>query len=823
MPINDHQCLTMQSSRLIVSPTAQGTNRLLWGDWHKGELGILVRSLDLYDKPDKLRKRVELDPWFLGGNATALLPASFVHASMRAPNCLFDLPHGQVVAALLVGSHYDKNTVYSVEHVVESPVCYPLDAGSNRRMGMLQQDHGRGCRIDGIAASKGMCMNGTCLFEPKTNCACQYEQVPPAQFGAFFSKWLQVVPRVKKQGELTGRTDLYSCWFDNSLDNMRNMITASNSYWFAQTGWSIKTDRDYRGWTECPVTSNIKTDMNVIDAIVVQLPIGITSLCGLEKRDEDNVLYQLNVFHERGYANLPIVLLQQTNGMNQTECNQVWNGKRCRQGYRKEIFSQTYEFNDGSCLAIPSGCNDVYYFPVDNTTKTCIVTSAGCKEFERNSVFHSKVNTGLTQFEQQVMFDSESPFASTLPSSHLPVIVNLLAMTCLYFAFRKGGGTKSTLTVIPKMFLMTLTLILFPMFLMHARIGHVISSESDPGIDIAVAPRQMATNDNAVVIVSESKDVVNIETASKSAGAPSLENVACPATLPDDTRMVLLTVVQAFHGSTALASVLMSSPMIASYCSGKTWQCEGFAQVRNLACPLKTPCLRDKRQLLPKDKNTEKRRDFNLMDLMSFKWNLTRPVLHDKLFPREPGYTELWEHSLARREVSPQMQKAGVRKVTPAYIIMWTPLCVLNVQKRSRTALSGPTVRKFLQMEVWNLQQMKQQHEALRKSSTPVLVVSYADLLFREQYTLDRMNEFLPCAGGSMNADFVPQLGVDVFPENKWKVRGTVHDFSVGLDPTKCCGYDVKESKCSNRTYFELIPELKNELNELDAYFQRYS
>lgn len=74
-----------------------------------------------------------------------------------------------------------------------------------------------------------------------------------------------------------------------------------------------------------------------------------------------------------------------------------------------------------------------------------------------------------------------------------------------------------------------------------------------------------------------------------------------------------------------------------------------------------------------------------------------------------------------------------------------------------------------------------------------------------------------------MNAEFVPQIGVDVFPENKWKVRGTVHDFSAGLDPVKCCGYNARESKCSNRSYFALIPEFENELNELDAYFREYS
>jgi hypothetical protein len=450
--------------------------------------------------------------------------------------------------------------------------------------------------------------------------------------------------------------------------------------------------------------------------------------------------------------------------------------------------------------------------------------------FESNTVYHvsrQENDVAFATFEKEAMLDDGMPLSS-LPGSHLPVLINLLAMSFLYFTLRQRGKSGS-LTIIPKMFFMTLTLVLFPMFLIHARIGHVISSkEKNSSADIV--PRYTAVNENAAAMTSDDKGSFSVgesqvapKTVSRSFAAPLPKNVACPIALPVDTRIMLLTVVQAFHGSTALASVLMSSPEIATYCSGKTWQCEGFAQARKLACPLKTKCLRDERQLLPEERRREERRDFNLMDLLSFNWNLTRPILHDKLFPREPGYTDLWKQSLERSEVSPQMKKVGIRKVLPAYIIMWTPLCVMSIQKRSRTAMLGPNARNFLQTEIWNLQRMKQQHEALLKSGIPVLVISYADLLFREAYTLGRMNEFLPCAGGKMNVDFIPRLGVDVFPENRWKVRGTVHEFSAGLNPTDCCGYDVMESKCQNRTYFELIREFEDELNELDQYFSKYS
>jgi hypothetical protein len=66
-------------------------------------------------------------------------------------------------------------------------------------------------------------------------------------------------------------------------------------------------------------------------------------------------------------------------------------------------------------------------------------------------------------------------------------------------------------------------------------------------------------------------------------------------------------------------------------------------------------------------------------------------------------------------------------------------------------------------------------------------------------------------------------MGIDIFPRNKWKVRSTIHDFSSKLDASECCGYDVKESKCSNRTYFESIPEFEEDLNELNEYFAQHS
>ena len=50
--------------------------------------------------------------------------------------------------------------------------------------------------------------------------------------------------------------------------------------------------------------------------------------------------------------------------------------------------------------------------------------------------------------------------------------------------------------------------------------------------------------------------------------------VACPATLNADTRLWLTLNAHAYHGSTALFQLALSSPAAASICSAGSWQCE---------------------------------------------------------------------------------------------------------------------------------------------------------------------------------------------------------------------------------------------------------
>ena len=100
-------------------------------------------------------------------------------------------------------------------------------------------------------------------------------------------------------------------------------------------------------------------------------------------------------------------------------------------------------------------------------------------------------------------------------------------------------------------------------------------------------------------------------------------------------------------------------------------------------------------------------------------------------------------------------------------------------------------------------------HRYLRRAGTPVLLLSYADLLWRTQYTTDRLLRFLPCAA-SLNASYTVQLGRDYFDftthtrsggSNRWKARGTVADFGAS-HPPESVGYSLVERRCDGTPPF---------------------
>ena len=94
---------TTSCHRIIDSPTVQATNSLLWGE----NTAILVRGIDWYDDKVTQERKFQENPAYITQN-TPLLPASLIHASMRAPNTMYPGSR-RAAAGVLVGSQLVMN------------------------------------------------------------------------------------------------------------------------------------------------------------------------------------------------------------------------------------------------------------------------------------------------------------------------------------------------------------------------------------------------------------------------------------------------------------------------------------------------------------------------------------------------------------------------------------------------------------------------------------------------------------------------------------------------------------------------------------------
>lgn len=369
----------------FISPTAAISNRLLWGDWSKGEYGLLVRGLDYFDTAKYMNYLLyEKYP----NETLHYLPASFVHASLRPSNAMFP-SDGQPSCGVLVGTKFKLN--WSIKQQfqndddeddgVSTPTFYPIDCSSSGRrnkdkINILFTPEGYGCH----EAQGYICINRTsCLTNRKIQCACDYETVPGRLYGEYTAQWIN----------RTGRTFRVAttCWYPNTTRGIQEMRAATNSLWKERHRWSpAPSDLRYRGWTECPVTKNIR-DKNTLDAIIIKLPAISSdphlSLEHFKKHQLRRLQFQLGRMFRLGYATLPVVIMRESKGMrNQTECDRFWEGKDCDDGYRKDIFSQTFNFSDGSCLYKHDVCDEVYYYPVNNTTGLCSINlNVSCPSF----------------------------------------------------------------------------------------------------------------------------------------------------------------------------------------------------------------------------------------------------------------------------------------------------------------------------------------------------------------------------------------------------------------------------------------------------------
>mmetsp|Transcript_58149 Transcript_58149/g.133526 ORF Transcript_58149/g.133526 Transcript_58149/m.133526 type:complete len:304 (-) Transcript_58149:262-1173(-) len=263
-------------------------------------------------------------------------------------------------------------------------------------------------------------------------------------------------------------------------------------------------------------------------------------------------------------------------------------------------------------------------------------------------------------------------------------------------------------------------------------------------------------------------------------------SAGCPAS----TRHLLVLNVPAYHGSTALQSVLMSARGVTTLCKAGVWQCEAD----NVLCSneptrsLGYTCHSRGQVTVPNGTL--------VLEILSRYWNLSLPVLLAKMLPNAfiESASPPQAHdgaSLLKLTAVPlprSMTMAGIRRISFRVVQMWWPLCLLQLSKKlwRHYAKTNTTVMDF---ERQIHEEQAHEHRKLRAAGVPVLLISYADLLWQPDRTLARLRAFLPCrAGERISVDAEPIMGLDIFPNNSWKVRGAIRSFGA-QHPASSLGY----------------------------------
>jgi hypothetical protein len=368
-----------------MSPLAQETHRRLWSDIDDNEAGILTRVLDVVDDWRIAPNGSKYSERFRG---VKLVSASFLHASMRAPNSVYHELGGQwnyAIPALMIGSKFRRDHMIITNETMEHPfvdcaLYYPANAGTTQlgmTAGSVDANGKGGCHRDDM---EKLCFkNNTCSELYNIDCSCDSSKVPPHMIGDHFAELFSNIAEDASFGQFFART---VCSYPGTEQGLKDMIAASNSLWKQRNGWCLFEEQEceiselkYRGHTECMASKNIM-NVEMADGIIIQIPPRIferqVDLERLYPNFYETMLKRLKELYDWGYKDLPIVFMEEIKGMSPEACQRYWGGENCRDGYRKEVYTQAFYFSNGACIASPPGCNEVYYFPPDKHTGTCI-------------------------------------------------------------------------------------------------------------------------------------------------------------------------------------------------------------------------------------------------------------------------------------------------------------------------------------------------------------------------------------------------------------------------------------------------------------------
>lgn len=243
----------------------------------------------------------------------------------------------------------------------------------------------------------------------------------------------------------------------------------------------------------------------------------------------------------------------------------------------------------------------------------------------------------------------------------------------------------------------------------------------------------------------------------------------CESYRSSASRLVLLPFVPPYHGSTALASVLMSSRNLGTLCTADSWHCDGGG-----IFPIGTVSKTNK-----------------WLERFSHHWDLKKKVLlapHPDIKMEMTGIVD----ELQNGGPPPSMRKIGVDRVYLLSLILWRPVCM--------GVLSGSTWNDSVEYARQELILMEQQvafHKAMRLANQSVFVMSLSDLLWDPVWSKSRMEKMMPCLG-ELDFGATPELHYDHHPRNEFKFDTSVLEFGRA-NPASQCDYDLEKRSCGPR------------------------
>jgi hypothetical protein len=262
----------------------------------------------------------------------------------------------------------------------------------------------------------------------------------------------------------------------------------------------------------------------------------------------------------------------------------------------------------------------------------------------------------------------------------------------------------------------------------------------------------------------------------------------------------LTSVVYRFHGSSALQTLVRSSPAAATPCSMKyklepVWQCEPnkvLIDNRTLRISTDLWTMSDWKRTsrvtsLKKQGVLRQYKSLPLGARIEFLANYWGNISHkDVVFCK---FCQLEQYYNTRIPIPTSWQAAGVTSVKPVFFIQWLPLCMSMLSSHGlRKMKSKKQADALVLEELKRLEDKKLFIEKLERDSVGFLVVGYDLMLWRTQAMADRAVKWLP-----------ELQTLDPFytaPESSSKGHTSIVEYGKRYSPRGSCGYDLARRSC---------------------------